>query len=233
MLFCCWDLLHCALPLDFTKALRQNSFHVTVMWLISADKAALTTMIWSQHWPTDITLLGDNHRGAAAEFVAVFRNGMAEWFWNVNKLTGGPMWFSFLFFSRWFVSPFCFCVSVRGFCWERDLEMNCVKYGTGFEARGLKITTFDSQTNISRSTIHEFSIIWIINSEILLPNYRVRHSLRTTDLGRQNLLLLSCMLQSGRWRLGKPIPAISGLLLSCHFTLYTQWWQGAWRVEGG
>lgn len=31
----------------------------------------------------------------------------------------------------------------------------------------------------------------------------------------------------------KPFPAISGLLLSCHFTLYTQRWQGARRAEGG
>lgn len=34
-------------------------------------------------------------------------------------------------------------------------------------------------------------------------------------------------------KLGKPIPAISGLLLSCHFTLYTQRWQRACRAEDG
>lgn len=41
------------------------------------------------------------------------------------------------------------------------------------------------------------------------------------------------MLQRGRWNPRKPIPAISGLLLSCHFTLYTQRWQRACRAEGG
>lgn len=41
------------------------------------------------------------------------------------------------------------------------------------------------------------------------------------------------MLQRRRWRPGKPIPAISGLLLSCHFTLYTRRWQRACRAEGG
>lgn len=50
------------------------------MCLMSAGKAALTAMIWSQRWPIDITLLGDNYGGEAAKFVAVFRNGMAEWF---------------------------------------------------------------------------------------------------------------------------------------------------------
>lgn len=74
-----------------------------------ADKAPLLTMIWSQRWPIDITLLGDNHRGEAAEFVAVFRNGMVEWFWNVNKSTAGPSDFLFYFsavcFTLLFLCP--------------------------------------------------------------------------------------------------------------------------------
>lgn len=45
--------------------------------------------------------------------------------------------------------------------------------------------------------------------------------------------MLRRVLQRGRWRPRKPIPAISGLLLSCHFTLYTQRWQRACRAEGG
>lgn len=70
----------------------------------AADKSALMAMIWSQRWPIDITLLGGNHRGEAAEFVAVCWNGTAEWFWNVNKSTGGP---SDFFFSGLF-HPFVF-----------------------------------------------------------------------------------------------------------------------------
>lgn len=47
------------------------------------------------------------------------------------------------------------------------------------------------------------------------------------------ITLLSCMLQRGRWRQREPIPAISGLLLSCHFTLYTRWWQRICQAERG
>lgn len=68
-------------------------------------------------------------------------------FWNVCKWTKGPSEF---FFFLWFVSLFCFCLSVSAFCQVCDLGMDWVKYRTHSEALGMRIQKLHSQMTISR-----------------------------------------------------------------------------------
>lgn len=49
----------------------------------------------------------------------------------------------------------------------------------------------------------------------------------------KSLFAQLCVAEKEVGKPGKLVPAISGLLLSCHFTLYTQRWQRACRAESG
>lgn len=178
------------------------------MGLIWPEKCTLKRLTWSQGWPIDTAVLGNNPKREGAGFVC--RNVTAEWVWNVNKqaVLRGVIVFRGLF------HPFAPVLPSLHFV-ECDLEMMCVKYRT----QSPKPEASFELSQINYSCIQQNLNYW--SKDFVTQLSSEGFALQRRFNRKESVVALLCValecMETGK----KLIQAISGLLLSCHFTLYT------------